>query len=207
MNIVMQNSIDEHGRVVEKDRLTHDQSYKWSSGSSVNSRVDKESLLPCRFGACLKWLMNWAVAARRQHPGRKIFASKIDYKSAYRRCHSNARTAIQTCTQLPSEDLAVVALRLTFGGAPGPYEWGVISETICDLSVAMMQIDDWDPEKLVAPNSHLVPAAKSLEDDVPFAEGRELAVEIPVDARGTADVYIDDTIALTVDTEGGDNVA
>ena len=29
MNIIRQNTIDETGRVVEKDRLTHDQSYRW----------------------------------------------------------------------------------------------------------------------------------------------------------------------------------
>ena len=29
MNIMTQNTIDEHVRIVEKDRLTHDQSYKW----------------------------------------------------------------------------------------------------------------------------------------------------------------------------------
>ena len=28
MNIMKQNKIDEHGRIIEKDRLTHDQSYK-----------------------------------------------------------------------------------------------------------------------------------------------------------------------------------
>ena len=86
--------------------------------------------------------MNWAVAARMKFPSRRIFASKIDYKSAYRRCHLGSDTAIQTCTQLPDDDLAVVALRLTFGGAPGPYEWGVISETICDLSTAILQNND-----------------------------------------------------------------
>ena len=77
MNIMKQNTIDEHGRVTEKDRLTHDQSYEWSSGSSVNSRVDKGVLLPCRFGACLKRLMNWAVAARRMHPGRKKLLQRL----------------------------------------------------------------------------------------------------------------------------------
>jgi hypothetical protein len=39
MNIQKQNTIDEHGRIVEKDRLTHDQSFKWSSGTSVNNRT------------------------------------------------------------------------------------------------------------------------------------------------------------------------
>ena len=42
MNIMTQNKIDEYRRIVEKDRLTHDQSYKWGSGTSVNSRVYKD---------------------------------------------------------------------------------------------------------------------------------------------------------------------
>ena len=82
MNIMTQNTIDEHGRIVEKDRLTHNQSYKWGSVTSVNSRVEKDNLPPCRFGACLKRLMNWTVAARNKFPGKKIISSKIDYKLA-----------------------------------------------------------------------------------------------------------------------------
>jgi hypothetical protein len=38
MNITAQNTIDEFARVIPKDRLTHDQSWKWQgSGTSVNS--------------------------------------------------------------------------------------------------------------------------------------------------------------------------
>ena len=206
MNIQKQNTIDEHGMIIEKDRLTHDQSYRWSSGTSVNSRVDKEVLLPCMFGGCIKRIINWAVAARRECPGQRILASKIDYKSAYRRCHLNASTAIQTCTQLPDEGLAIVALRLTFGGAPGPYEWGVISETVCDLAMAILQDNNWDPMNLHAPNQELVPKRKILGEEIPFAEGKQLIVDVPVDPRGMVDVYIDNTIGLTVDLPGTDNV-
>ena len=71
MNIMTQNKIDEHGRIVEKDRLTHDKIYKWCSGTSVNIRVDKDNLLPCRFGACLKCLMNWTVLAKKKFPGER----------------------------------------------------------------------------------------------------------------------------------------
>ncbi len=39
MNIQKQNTIDKHGRVIGKDRLTHDQSFKWSSGTSVNNQT------------------------------------------------------------------------------------------------------------------------------------------------------------------------
>ena len=83
MNIMTQNTTNEHGIIVEKDRLTHNQSYKWGSGTSVNSRVDRDKLPPCRFGACLKCLMNWTVSARKKFPGKKNLSSKIDYKSAY----------------------------------------------------------------------------------------------------------------------------
>ncbi len=37
LNIQKQNTIYEHGRIVEKDHLTHDQNFKWSSGTSVNN--------------------------------------------------------------------------------------------------------------------------------------------------------------------------
>ena len=68
MNIMKQNTIDEQGRVVERDRPIHNQSYLWSSGTSVNSRVDKELLLPCMFGGCIRRLTNWAVAAIKKIP-------------------------------------------------------------------------------------------------------------------------------------------
>ena len=92
--------------------------------------------------------MNWTVAARIKYPNRRILASKIDYKSAYRRCHLNTKVAVQTCTQLPEENLAIMALRLTFGGCACPLEWGAISETICDLAMAFLHSDDWDPISL-----------------------------------------------------------
>ena len=61
-------------------------------------------------------------SSKKEISRKENYILKIDYKSAYRQCHLNADTAIQTCTQLPEEDLAIVALHLTFGGAPGPYE-------------------------------------------------------------------------------------
>jgi hypothetical protein len=41
-----------------------------------------------------------------------------------------------------------------------------------------------------------------LDDDIPFGIGRELIVDIPINPRGYADVYIDNTTALTVDLTG-----
>jgi len=52
MNISPQNTINEFGQIIPKDRLTHDQCwcYKEGSGTSVNNRVKKDELLPCTFG-------------------------------------------------------------------------------------------------------------------------------------------------------------
>ncbi len=80
MNIMAQNTIDELGRIIPKDRLTHDQSWKWSYGTLVNSRVGQELLQECRYGFFIRQIVNWAVAVRQQYPGQRILASKIDYK-------------------------------------------------------------------------------------------------------------------------------
>jgi hypothetical protein len=77
LNIQAQNTIDDTGRIVPKDRLTHNQSYKWSySGTSVNSQVDKGELLPCVYGGAIRRLVNWAVAARNKYPTTRIYATK-----------------------------------------------------------------------------------------------------------------------------------
>jgi hypothetical protein len=40
-----------------------------------------------------------------------------------------------------------------------------------------------------------------LEDGIPFGIGRDLIVDIPVDSRGTVDLYINDFCGLTVDID------
>jgi hypothetical protein len=131
LNIINQNTIDEEGLIVPKDRLTHDQSFIFQgSNSSVNSQLNKSNLTPCTFSWTIKRLVNWTVAARRKHPNCRILASKIDFKSAYRRCHLHHASAVQSCSILPSDEIALLALRLTFGGAACAFEWSEISETI-----------------------------------------------------------------------------
>jgi hypothetical protein len=110
LNIQAQSTINEWGENIPKDRLMHDQSWKWQSKMSVNSKVEKEKLMPCYFGRAIKCLKNWAVAARRKYPNKRILATKLEIKAAYRQCHLNAMTAIQTCTQLPTKGLALMML-------------------------------------------------------------------------------------------------
>jgi hypothetical protein len=93
MNIMHQDTIDETGRIVDKKRLTHNQSFKFGSGTSVNSRTKPNELVPCMYRACLKRLVNWACAERQKYPTVKIFASKVGFKSAYRRFNLSPETA------------------------------------------------------------------------------------------------------------------
>jgi hypothetical protein len=150
-------------------------------------------------------LLCWIVAARRKFPNRPIALKKIDIKSAYRRCHLNTITAMQTITQLPEDELGIIMLRLTFGGAPCLFEWNIISESIRGLANEILFDENRDPLEIHARCQHLMPAMKLLDDSIAYAEGRELIVDIPVDARGTGDVYIDDLIQATVVIEGTDN--
>jgi hypothetical protein len=79
-------------------------------------------------------------------------------------------------------------------------------ESVCDLINAILQHIDWDPLTLfnAAAQAH-VPPKELLPDNIPFGIGRDLIVEIPINARGTVDVYIDDFIGLTVELDKTDN--
>ena len=75
MNIGWQNTINKQGQIIQKERLTHDESFEWSSGRSVNNRVNLSNFLPCMFGKALHRTINWAIAARRKYPNQRIFAT------------------------------------------------------------------------------------------------------------------------------------
>ncbi len=95
---------------------------------------------------------------------------------------------------------------MTFGGSPGPFEWGIILETFCNLTTTIRQNDDWEPMKIFGRNQHLVPPPKFLEDLIPFVEGLELVVDILINSRGMLDIYIDNLVSLAVEIEGTDNL-
>jgi hypothetical protein len=82
--------------------------------------------MPCYFRKALKGFINWGVATRQRFPNKRILATRLDIMAAYRRCHLNVKTVVQTCTQLPSGGIALMMLCLIFGGAPCPSEWGSI---------------------------------------------------------------------------------
>jgi hypothetical protein len=88
------------------------------------------------------------------------------------------------------------------GGAPCPFKCGVILETICDLTNELLKCKYWEPTNLHALVQHELPKGIYLDEDIPFAVGRELIIDIPIDHQGYANVYIDDTTGLTLDLPG-----
>jgi hypothetical protein len=63
INIMNQFTFDASGDIINKEHLTHDQSFCWKSGSSVNWRKVKEKLQQCMYGGCLTQLLCWIVKA------------------------------------------------------------------------------------------------------------------------------------------------
>ena len=77
-----------------------------------------------------------------------------------------------------------------------------MTESICDSANKLLKCKERDPLFLHALVQADIPTQEYLDDNVPFAIGRELIVNVPVNPHGYADVYIDDTTGLTINLPG-----
>jgi hypothetical protein len=111
--------------------------------------------------------------------------TKVDCKSAYRRVHIRATTAVKssTCTA----GMLLIALRMTFGGAPNPSQWSAISEVIADLANDLVRRSDWDPGAWSAPRQGILRTSEAVENDRgyvrpgdEFGKAFAMSVEDPV---------------------------
>jgi hypothetical protein len=50
-----------------------------------------------------------------------------------------------------------------------------------------------------------MPEPKLLPDEIPLAKGRDLVVDVPVNPKGTNEIFINNNITLAVDIPGSDN--
>ena len=189
-------------------RLTHNMSMVFkSSGTSLNARVDASKLSKCVYGFALSRFINAIVELRRRHPQSPIFLSKFDIKSAYRRVHLRGQAALQSCVSTlglqQSDDpvLALIGLRMTFGGRPNPAIFCEISDCIVDLAIALSQCPNWSPATMPSSYSHVLKAPVRLPEDIPFAQAAPSLVQPPVPEAGTADGFIDDVFSANVVTD------
>jgi hypothetical protein len=205
LGVVSQSTINEHGEIVPSNRVTHDLSFPGKySKSSVNSRTDPELLEPCRYGHMLLRIVHQIVALRLKRPQSPIVMQKIDFKSAYRRQHLNAKTAIQCMSSVEIGGLVFVLLnlRLSFGGSACPSEWCVISETLTDLANKILNHKSWDPSSIFPSMIRKVPKTEIMGEKVPYAKARPLLVDVPLEKVGSSDVYIDDICTVGILEDG-----
>jgi hypothetical protein len=201
MNIHDQAGINELGEIIKKKRLTHNQSMTYISETSVNNRTQKDKLQDVMYGSCLLRVIHQIVEYRKRHPNKRILIQKVDFKSAYRRTHLHPTTAIQTITQFVQMGLAFISLRLTFGGAPNPNFWSEVSESITDLSNALLQCKSWDPNKTKSNLQDKVPSLKPNTDTRKFTPSLPTSVQIKVSDSGQTDCYIDDLTTTIVESD------
>jgi hypothetical protein len=77
-----------------KFRLTHDEYFEASVGSSVNSRTEREKLHPLFYGGCLSRVIHYIISLRIHHPTVPILGGKSDFKAAYRRVSMHGDTVV-----------------------------------------------------------------------------------------------------------------
>jgi len=88
---------------------------------------------------------------------------------------------------------------MTFGGAPCPSLWGVISETITDMANSILHNPFWDRNKRFDKSSDSIDPPEPLPDNIPFHPAKDLVVHLPDNLGGYVDVYIDDNIGVAPD--------
>ena len=201
MGLVSQWTIDEQGNTVPKHRLTHDQSFNYDLDNikSVNERVNKELLSQCVYGFALKRFIHSIVALRTMYGDTPLLMTKFDFKSAYRRVHFRASSALQsvvTTTGMERDPIALMSLRETFGGAPCPFLFAEFSEPVADLANALARCKLWNPAVTKSPHSILMGPPKLSVATIPFAPARPMLVDPETDKFGTTEVFIDDLMAL-----------
>ena len=106
MGVADQLGVSATGDFVKKLRVTHDLSFPQAiSGESINSRVKKEELEPCMFGHTFLRLIHHIIYLRQKYPSKIIWLRKEDFKSAYRRLHLNAKTALKSAVRVKLQGL------------------------------------------------------------------------------------------------------
>ena len=204
MGVATHLGVTEDGTFEPKDRVTHDLSFPGKfSEKSVNSRVKMDKLEPCMFSFVLLRIVHYIVALRKKHPKTRIWIRKEDIKSAFRRLHLNATTAFRSAVRvmLDGHWYIIISLRMPFGGAPCPSEFALAADLIADTINDLLADKNWKHKEVYSDMIHEIPNPIPLPDDIPFAEARDLSVNIPVEEGGKTDVYVDDFITIGPDID------
>jgi hypothetical protein len=73
------------------------------------------------------------------------------------------------------------------------------------FSKQVLQCKDWELLTLHSSVQKETPTQQYLDDNILFAVGRELIIDVPINHRGYADIYINNTMGLAVNLPGTQN--
>ena len=194
IGIANKYTLDEHGNLVPKKRMTHDCSRPSKSDLSLNLRMDKDKMEDCNYGLCLLRVMYQIHQLRIEHPKTAILLSKLDFDSAYRRMNVKLLFAM-LCTMIFG-NLAYILFRLPFGASPASGLFSLLSDFIVDMAQVLAEDPLWIPSTLSSP------MAKALLTPI-YKEG-QFAIALPllvtITAKHTSfDLFIDDMIICVLD--------
>lgn len=202
MGVAEHLGINSLGEYVPKQRVTHDLSSPGvRSGESINCRMDRSKLEPIMIGHCMSRLLHQIVTLRRMYPGKKIWIRKEDIKSAYRRLHLRAGSALKSGMRVKIDGkwYIIISLRITFGGASGPADFCLFSDIVCDTINDLVACKSWNKKEVCSKFVKNIPPAEEMVSNIPFGEASKFSVEVPVEENGKFNVYIDDSIGIAVD--------
>lgn len=157
----------------------------------------KELLIEMIYGCCLPHVISCIISVQEKCPGVKTCLAKTGITKACQRETQEANSAAACITQF--QDLAFLALRLTFGGSFCPPMWTAISEMMTDLANNILHCPDWDPNELHSPMQDKLPEPRPLPDDMPFAKALPTAIQLHTVIWGIVDSFIDDFVAAVPD--------
>ena len=127
------------------------------------------------FGHTLIRIIHQIVRLRLAHPNKIIWICKEDFKSAYRRIHTNADTALKTAVRVKigKMDLILISLRLVFGGASCPADFSLLSDIVTDAINDLLLCDSWNQRLIHLEFIHKIPKPKSYTNNEEFGKAKE----------------------------------
>ena len=171
------------------------------SGKSVNSRVDESQLEPCMFSHVLLRLVHYIANLRRRHVRSRIWLRKEDFKSAFRRLHLSANSALESSVivEIKNTKYLIISLRMPFGGSPCPSVFALLADIFTDTINDLLNDKKWNNEEIFSDKAYDIPAPKILDENIPYAQARSMSVKLPNEDCGKSDVFLDDIITCAVD--------
>ena len=118
--------------------------------------------------------MPFTVASKKLYPGKCILIIKTDIEKYYHRMHKYGGIA-SACISIIG-DVAHLMTIIIFDSTPDSSKWCVLYKTLINIANDLLDIDFWDPNKLLAHNQLKVPSPirTPLSENFEFSRAKKV---------------------------------